>query len=44
MIHKNTLNFLKHLRLNNSKEWLNDNKKRKILLKSKIFVIVSNCV
>jgi len=27
MINKNTLNFLKDLKLNNSKEWLDDNKK-----------------
>ena len=26
MIHKNTLNFLKELKLNNSKEWLSSNR------------------
>jgi len=44
MIHKNTLKFLKDLKLNNSKEWLDDNKKLYENVKSDILTLTSELI
>jgi uncharacterized protein (TIGR02453 family) len=44
MINKSTLKFLKDLKLNNSKEWLNDNKKSYENAKNDILTLTSELI
>ena len=44
MIHKNTLNFLKDLRLNNSKEWLDDHRKAYENAKNDILILTAELI
>jgi len=44
MIHRNTLEFLRDMKLNNSKEWIEENKERYVFAKNDVLTFTEELI